>query len=508
MSYLARIGLFFLVIGVSTVGYVLLTVDSIAGGNTYTVTVLMEDASGLITDAAVEMAGVEVGQIESIELEDGKARVTLAIREDVQIYEDASINKKPSSLLGTSVVSIDPGRRTGAPVEHGETVRTVQSGGDISNALSSVEEVGTEASLFIRELREQFATEETYDSVSEIVENLRATSESTRRLLEQNLQLLSGTIGSIDEVVGRVNSRSDEELERVSQILESTTAVATRLEELLGENDERIARSLEDVETSLASLNRTLQSVESTAENVNDATTQVRSGQGTLGKVVYDEELYNRVNSIADGAERIVDRVSGLGIQIGYEGSYLTNAEAARNDFHLRLLPGMDEQSQTNPRKYYELGIVDTPDGVSERTTREVTTTESGGEQYTEETVTTTNSPKFTALLARRWGPLTLRGGLIENSGGFGVDVAPFDQVRLSAEMFEFAQDTPNLRTYGTLYPFYEPQRDNPFAWLFLSGGVENTLEDDRDYFFGGGVRFTDQDLQGLIGIVPFGAAQ
>ncbi|MGM0674675.1 MAG: MlaD family protein [Spirochaetota bacterium] len=509
MSYLARIGLFFLVIGVSTVGYVLLTVDNIAGGNTYTITVVMEDASGLIADAAVEMAGVEVGQIDSIDLEEGKARLTLRIREDVQIYEDANINKKPSSLLGTSVVSIDPGQRTGAPVEHGQTVQSVQSGADISSALGSMEDVGTEATLFIRELREQFATEETYGSVSEIVENLRATSESTRRLLEQNLELLSGTLNSIDEVVGQVNSRSDQELERISRILESTAAVATRLEELMGGNDEQIARSLEDVQASLASLNRTLQSVESSAENVNDATTHIRSGEGTLGKVVYDDELYNRVNTIADDAEQIVDRVAGLGVQVGYEGAYLTNAEAARNDFHLRLLPGMDEQSQTNPRKYYELGIVDTPGGVTERTTEEVTTTESGSEEtYTEETETTVDTPKFTALLARRWGPLTLRGGLIENSGGVGVDITPLDQLQLSAEMFRFSNGTPNLRTYGTLYPFYDPQKDNPIAWLFLSGGVEDTLSEDRDYFFGGGVRFTDQDLQGLVGLVPFGAAQ
>jgi phospholipid/cholesterol/gamma-HCH transport system substrate-binding protein len=373
--------------------------------------------------------------------------------------------------------------------------------------LSSVQDVGTEAAGFIRDLREQFATEGTYQDLNEIIENVRLASDSTRVLLEQNLQLLSSTLTSIEQVVRQVNSRSDEELDRVSQILENTVSITARIEALLAANDERIAASLQDVQTSLASLNRTLQTVESSAVDVKDATSHIRSGEGTVGKIVYDDELYERVNNIATGAEDIVNRLSGLGIQVGYEGSYLTQTGDARNDFHLRLLPRIGEQSQAHPEKYYELGLVDTPAGVTETTTTRVVT-ESGtpDEDYLRTTEKTTDDLKFNALLARRYGPVTLRGGVIESTGGFGVDLTPVEQVQISAEMFDFGDETPNLRTYGTIYPFYQPDRNNPLNWIFLSGGVEETLTDDRDYFVGGGLRFTDQDLQGLVGLVPFGA--
>lgn len=511
MSRLAKVGIFFLVIGVGSVSYILMTVDDIAGTDSYTVNVIMDDASGLIVDSGVRMAGVDVGQIRSIELVDGRAKLTLEIRRDVQIYEDAEITKEPSSLLGTNIVSIEPGNRSGAMIQDGETVRNVRSRGDFGGALSSVEQVGTEAALFIQELRKQFATDGTYESLNEIVENVRLATDTTRILLEQNLQLLSGTLTSIEQVVQQVNSRSDEELQRVSRILESTAAVTERLESLLAQNDERIAASLEDVQSSLASLTRTLQTVESSALDVQDATAQIRTGEGTVGKLVYDEELYDRVNTIAGGAEDIVNRLAGLGVQVGYEGSYLTQAGEARNDFHLRLLPNIGEQSQASPEKYYELGIVDTPALVTETTTTQVTQDATGGfsdGSYTRVEEKRADELRFTALLARRYGPVTLRGGLIESSGGFGVDVTPIDQLQLSAEMFRFGEATPNLRAYGTIYPFYKPEQNNPLNWLFLSGGVEETLSDDRDYFFGGGLRFTDQDLQGVLGIIPFGATQ
>lgn len=211
MTNLAKIGLFFLVIGVSSVGYILMTVDSIAGGDGYAVTVFMDDASGLIEHSGVQMAGVQVGQIRSIELQNGRAKLVLEIREDVEIYPDAVVRKRPSSVLGNSVLSIDPGQRTGAPVEAGYAVRTVESNPDLSAALGSVQDAGTEAALLIRSIRTQLATDATYENFDAIVGNRRETSETTRFLLEQNLQLLTGTLQSIDEVAGQVNSRSVQE---------------------------------------------------------------------------------------------------------------------------------------------------------------------------------------------------------------------------------------------------------------------------------------------------------
>lgn len=508
MSRLAKVGIFFLLIGVSSIGYILLTVDNIAGNDGYTITVFMDDASGLIVDSGVRMAGVDVGQIREIELVDGRAKLTLEIRGDVEIYQDALISKQPSSLLGTSVISIDPGNRSGALVQAGETVQNVQSQGDFGGALSSVQQVGTEAALFIQELRNQFATEQTYSSLSEVIENLRVASETTRVLLEQNLQLLSGTLSSIDQVVRQVNSRSDAELERVSQILQNTESVTARIESLVAANDERIAESLAEVRASLASLNRTIQTVEGSALDVQDATAQIRRGEGTVGRIIYDDELYERVNNIASGAEDIVDRLAGLGIQVGYEGSYLTQAGEARNDFHLRLVPRLPQQSQAHPEKYYELGVVDAPGVVTETTTTRVTTTGSVTEDFTRVEERSQDELLFNLLLARSFGPVTLRGGLIESSGGVGLDITPIEQFQLSAELFDFGGDTPNLRTYGTLFPFFQPDRNNPLNWLFISGGAEQLLSEERDYYVGGGVRFTDQDLQGLIGIVPFGAVQ
>jgi phospholipid/cholesterol/gamma-HCH transport system substrate-binding protein len=66
-------------------------------------------ASGLKVGDPVEIAGVEVGKVESIRLADYQARVGLRIEDDVRIGEDAVASVKLEGLIGDRVLWIIPG---------------------------------------------------------------------------------------------------------------------------------------------------------------------------------------------------------------------------------------------------------------------------------------------------------------------------------------------------------------------------------------------------------------
>ncbi|TVR93789.1 MAG: MCE family protein, partial [Spirochaetaceae bacterium] len=212
MNRLAKIGLFFLIVGVGGIAYILLAVDQFDRQATYEVTVFMDDAMGLTTNTRVSMAGVPVGTIRSIQLEDGKAKITLAIEENVPIYEDAVVSKQASSLLGTSVISIDPGSRGAASMRDGDTIHTVITRGDFGETLDAAEEAGKEMARVLKEFREELMTEAATQGIAEIIENLRQTSLATRELLDQNLRLLAGTLETIDRFASRVEGQTPDEL--------------------------------------------------------------------------------------------------------------------------------------------------------------------------------------------------------------------------------------------------------------------------------------------------------
>jgi phospholipid/cholesterol/gamma-HCH transport system substrate-binding protein len=71
---------------------------------------------------AVMVAGIQVGDITAVELEDGHAVVTMGIKKDDAelINEDASLLLRPKTGLNDMVLEVDPG--TGEDIEEGETV--------------------------------------------------------------------------------------------------------------------------------------------------------------------------------------------------------------------------------------------------------------------------------------------------------------------------------------------------------------------------------------------------
>ncbi len=85
-----------------------------AGGRGYVVYALLRDATGLAKHSQVRIAGIPVGNIEDIRLQGDKARVDIRMNPDVPLYDDATVSKVASSLLGEYMPPSPPARRASA----------------------------------------------------------------------------------------------------------------------------------------------------------------------------------------------------------------------------------------------------------------------------------------------------------------------------------------------------------------------------------------------------------
>ena len=96
----ARVGAFVLVSAVGSY-FVYKTISGEIGvGSGYLVHGYLDDASGIANHSRVTIAGIPVGTIESIKLENGKARIDIRVNGDVALFDDATMGKKAASLLG------------------------------------------------------------------------------------------------------------------------------------------------------------------------------------------------------------------------------------------------------------------------------------------------------------------------------------------------------------------------------------------------------------------------
>src|SRR5512132_4054540 len=68
--------------------------------DTYVVYAFFEDATGLTWKSRVQIAGIQIGEVERIVLEGGRARLDLRVKNDIDLKVDACLTKRyPSTLL-------------------------------------------------------------------------------------------------------------------------------------------------------------------------------------------------------------------------------------------------------------------------------------------------------------------------------------------------------------------------------------------------------------------------
>lgn len=75
----------------------------------YEVQAVFTNCSGLRVGGSIMIAGVEVGRIKSISLEDYEAKIIFGIKHGVVLQKDAIASIKTKGLIGEKFVEITPG---------------------------------------------------------------------------------------------------------------------------------------------------------------------------------------------------------------------------------------------------------------------------------------------------------------------------------------------------------------------------------------------------------------
>ena len=123
----------FVLICLLCVGYLTVKLGKMQLGSsdTYTLYARFESATGLRAGADVEIAGVPVGKVDAIRLdqENYLAEVKLTIKNDVELGDDVIASIKTSGLIGDKYIKLSPG---GSP-------DILESGGEITDTESAVD---------------------------------------------------------------------------------------------------------------------------------------------------------------------------------------------------------------------------------------------------------------------------------------------------------------------------------------------------------------------------------
>jgi len=101
----------FLIAGLLCLGYLSIKLGDVNlfGTKQYTIKAKFANVSGLKEGAVVEIAGVPVGKVSKINLNDYEAQVALSINPDVKIQDDSIASIRTQGIIGDKYVKLKVG---------------------------------------------------------------------------------------------------------------------------------------------------------------------------------------------------------------------------------------------------------------------------------------------------------------------------------------------------------------------------------------------------------------
>ncbi len=459
----------------------------------YTVYVYFSNVAGLDEKTKVKVAGVDSGIIEEISLEGGKAKLKVRIFPEVTLYRDALATIKATGLLGDKYLDIRPGAEEPSLAD-GDVIRKVLEPVDIDEMIHRLVVISDSFEALAQNINDVFGPEETKKALRETARNLAEITENLDRMISSSDRRLKETLAGINRLTASVTRLIDDNSRGITATVENFTEVSETLKTDLPVMVRELRATTNELrvllEESRPRLTNLVERADKAAASVQRVAEKIEKGEGTLGRLVTDERLYESVNRAVKGVERTVSRMERFRTFITFQGEYLMEPKDGKGYFYLTLKP--------KPEKYYILGLVSDP--LGRVTTKETVTTRDGvttveREEEIEQKV------EFTAQIARRFEDTALRIGLTENTFGLGVDqYFAGDRLKVSADIWDFGNDEegaekPHLKVGLDYYLFRH---------LFINAGVDNLLNPEwRGFFIGSGLTFEDEDFKYIFGTVP-----
>ena len=101
----------FMAIGIFCIAFLSIRIarNELFTANGYEVQAVFTNCSGLRSGSAIMIAGVEIGRVKQITLQDYEARVILKLQADVALQKDAIASIRTKGLIGEKYIEITPG---------------------------------------------------------------------------------------------------------------------------------------------------------------------------------------------------------------------------------------------------------------------------------------------------------------------------------------------------------------------------------------------------------------
>ena len=433
----------------------------------YTLYTNLDNAAGLESNSKVKANGIDVGYIESLNIEGNHIRVKLFLNEDVKLPLDSVLTPMQESMLGGKYAGITLGESE-TFLANDDTIKSEKALASITNASDSMKDAADEFKSFIIDFRQVFDNN-SRDSLRNTFLNLETITFELKEFTRLNkFNELTGNFNTMAVSLAQTSNK----FEKTANTLNSQLPVIMKnLDELV--KDLKVASA--GLKTKLPILSDKYMQIGKNLESIINQNRKPLNDSLASANAFFatGEDTFSKVDALLDTIDKVqleVAMSSEWMAQDGYSKGFLSlDYQPSDSKSYKFGVAGMDDYSR-----------LDKDNKVIAPKLHEKT------------------NLLISAQIAKRFDDFELRTGLIENTFGAGFDYYLLhDSLKTSAEIFDLNAEN-------------DVRGENPHAkvsarytflkHLDLYAGVDNFLNNDTtNTFLGLGVHFYDDDLKTLI---------
>ncbi|MGZ6125999.1 MAG: MlaD family protein, partial [Myxococcales bacterium] len=185
-------------------GLYLIGANKFGANRTYMVYAVFDDATGLGVRSRVQIAGIPIGQVDRVELDQllSKAKVWIRVGRQFVLHRDATITKRSESILGDFLLDVGPGSPGQPVLQDGDEIRIVIRQPSMNDVFQSLNKIAGDIGDITGNLRKVLGGAEGEDNLRTLVTRLLRISEGIERIINQSGAKLDTTLANFQRFSG------------------------------------------------------------------------------------------------------------------------------------------------------------------------------------------------------------------------------------------------------------------------------------------------------------------
>ena len=238
-----KVGIF-VVIAIVFLGYMTVRIGDLTFGRDtgYLVYGVFDSVAGLDVKAPVKMAGVAIGSVETIGLDDSRAKVGMRINPGIKIKKGVVAAMKTESLLGERYVELLQGDKE-VLLTDGDVIEKSISVADIDSLITRIDSVAVDIKSISSFFSETLGDPETKKSINEIIVNMRNLTASLSNIAERDSAAIEKVISDLNELIAVVKDMAVENREPLKNVIANLDGISQDIGAIAKDNRDYFYRS-------------------------------------------------------------------------------------------------------------------------------------------------------------------------------------------------------------------------------------------------------------------------